>query len=231
MALLTAKDSEKKKDEAPVEAGADSVSDGAVENIDEKGSEKPKNVKAKRTTSFHVPFAPMGSAAVVLPHPEVDKDGNLTGEIIHKQVKLKDQFFSITKKDAENKIYFRRLKSLFEQQGLSLYTTIDNLDDLKKYKENLSAQPKDESKGKKVQKVFGAFHPEHLSSELTFNIAFQYGEKVRTFVMVKGKLFTDDKKLHNIFLKNGFEDLGYVADKQKLSKEILSKKEKEEDEE
>lgn len=226
MALLSAKDFDK-KDEAPEESGADSVKSEVAETTvkTEEKSKKQKSVKPKRTVSFHVPFAPMGNAGISLPHPVLDKEGKPTGEIEHKQIKLKDQFFSITKKEADNSAYFAMLKKLFAEQGLQLYTTLDNIEDLKKYRDQKAAEPESSAKAAKRQKVFGAFHPEHVSSELTFNIAFQCGENVRSFMMEKGRLFTKEKALHSIFLKNGFQDLGYVKDSQKLSKEIVPKEE------
>lgn len=230
MALFSAKDSkDKDKNKAPVNPGAGSFSGDQANKDDESKAEALKKVKADTEVSFYVPFAPSGKSSISLPHPVVDKDGLLTGEVEHKQIKLKDKFFTVLKKDVSNSSYYKKLKELMVEAGLEMFSTVKNLEELKAYRSLVALKPMSKSKTAKIQKIFGCFNPEHLSSEQNFTLAFNCGDKDRKFVMVKGRLFTSESELHQIFLKNGFEDMGYVKDSVKPSKEILPK-EAEEDE-
>lgn len=227
-AANTSKDQKK----APGKPGADSGSMGMnSENnsaIIPGGSKdmiekEIKKVKADIEVNFYLPFAMMGKSSVSVPFPVLDGDGLLTNEVKHKQIDLKDKFFTALKKDMKNDAYWKRFKELMIGSGFEMYSSIKNLKDLSEYKTQVAALPPKKNKTKKIQKIFGAFRAEHLTSESVFNFAFQCGKKVRTFAEVKGRLFTDDSELHKIFIKNGYEDMGYVRDSQKPSKEILPK--------
>ena len=225
MALFSAKDPNANKEKAPVNPGADSVSKDQA-----KTNEKVtlKKVNPDKEVSFYVPFAPEGKANIALPHPVLDKDGELTDRIEHKQIRLHDKFFTVLKKDVKNDASWKRMKELFIGQSLEMFSSVKNLTQLKEYRDLVASMPPTKSKVKNTQKIFGAFNPEHLSSELNFTIAFQCGEKARKFRMIKGRLFTSEVEMHKIFLKNGFQDIGYVKDSVKPSFEIKPKEESEE---
>lgn len=188
---------------------------------DEKKKEEVKKVKADIEVSFYLPFAMEGKSNVNVPFPYVDRDGKLTNKVEYKQIELTDKFFTAFKKDMKNSAYWKRYKELMIESGFEMFDSIKNLKELNEFKALEASKPVSVSKEKKRQKVFGAFRPEHLTSESSFAFAFQCDDKVRTFQEVKGRLFTDDPIMHKIFLKNGFEDMGYVKDSQKLSKEII----------
>lgn len=228
-----------KKDEAPASAGADSVSEGmSTENNEalipggdkgkkDESDKAPKKVKAKSEYYFYWPAAPMGKCSISIPFPVLDKDGAITGRTEHKQVDLKDKFFKVLKKDMKNDDHWREYQKCMKSAGLEMFSEVTNFEELMAYRELLASRPSVEPKKKNAQKVFGAFHPEHLDSETKFVFAFQHGEEVVRVEMVKGKIFTDDSAFHKTILKNGFSDLGHVKDSQKISKIIEEEKETE----
>lgn len=225
------------QNEAPVSAGADSASMGMnSENNSalipgsqtDKIENELKKVKADIEVHFYLPFAMEGKSSASVPYPVLDGKGLLTNDVEYKQIDLKDKFFTALKKDMKNAAYWKRFKELMVGAGFEMYSSIKNLKDLSEYKDQVAALPPKKSKTKKIQKIFGSFRAEHLTSESVFKFAFQCGDKVRTFEEVKGRLFTDDPELHKIFIKNGYEDMGFVRDSQKPSKEILPKEEDDE---
>jgi hypothetical protein len=219
---------------APVNTGADSASMGMDSENNaalipggktDKVEIELKKVKADIEVSFYLPFAMMGKSSAAVPFPVIDGEGLLTGKVEYKQINLKDKFFTALKKDMKNDAYWKRYKELMIKAGFEMYSSIKNLKDLSEYKAQVAAMPPKKSKTKKIQKMFGSFRAEHLTSEAVFNFAFQCGDKVRTFAEVRGRLFTDDLEMHKIFIKNGYEDMGFIKDSQKPSKEILPKEE------
>lgn len=182
---------------------------------------KPEEVIPKRDFYFTLPFAKEGKANVNIPVPLMDENGKFNGKVKETQVELIDGAFKVKKKYMKNAGYWKKFQETMKKSGFVGSSTITNLKEYQEYKKKMKDFPEDEAN---KQKILGAIMPEHADSDKVFNSSFQCGDKTRVFKMVKGRLYTDDPALHKIFLKNGFVDIGYVPDTQKVSEEVLPKK-------
>lgn len=218
MALFNKNGSLDARNEAPENSGALLVNEDAKKIP--PGKVKSKKVKPDIVISFHLPHAPDGKCNVCIPVPVVNENGELTPEITHQQITLEDGFYTPPKKEQKNTEIWTRFCKLMKDEGWHQHSSILNREELRKYREEIKNKPMTKKEKKRVQKIFGCFNPEHLTSELTFAVSFQFGDIVRTFQMIRGRLFTNDIEIHKIWLKNGFEDIGYVKDSQKISQEI-----------